>query len=227
MKPEQTILIVEDEKKIAALLYDYFKTDGFNVSVLNRGDQVLSFVQNDPPDLVLLDVMLPGMDGIAVCRQLRKSHSIPIIMLTARVEEADVLLGLKWGADDYICKPFSPREVIARAKAVLRRSQSDLLYPQIKNGSFHLDCRSRDVKIHDIPLMLTPSEYGILEILMTQPGTIFSREELVKKVQGYQFDGYNRTIDTHIKNLRKKIAAVLPDENIIVSVYGAGYKFLL
>lgn len=220
-----TILIVEDKKKIADLLRDYFKKDGYTAYVLNRGDQVLPFIHHDPPDLIILDIMLPGTDGITLCRQIRKKYAIPIIMLTARVEEEDVLLGLNLGADDYICKPFSPREVIARASAVLRRSRTDTMHPQVRVGDFILDYRSRDLKINETPVTLTPNEYGILEILMEDPDKIFSREELVERVQGYKFKGYNRTIDTHIKNLRKKIFELLPDKKIIVSVYGAGYKF--
>ena len=221
------ILIVEDEVKIASLLSDYFLNHQFNVSVLYRGDHVLAFMKQQPPNLILLDLMLPGMDGISLCREIRKTSKIPIIMLTARVEEADILLGLDLGADDYICKPFSPRQVVARAKAVLRRSREDIFTRNIEAGPFSLNTQSREVRIHGTPLKITPNEYGILKALMTAEGRVFSRMELVGMVQGYEFEGYNRTIDTHIKNLRKKIAEHLPDKEVIHSVYGTGYRFSL
>jgi two-component system response regulator BaeR len=221
------ILIVEDEVKIASILSDYFLSHHFNASVLYRGDHVLAFMKQQSPDLILLDLMLPGMDGISLCREIRKTSRVPIIMLTARVEEADILLGFDLGADDYICKPFSPRQVIARAKAVLRRSREDIFTRNIETGPFSLDTQSREVRIHGILLKITPNEYGILKALMTAEGRVFSRMELVGMVQGYEFEGYNRTVDTHIKNLRKKIAEHLPDKDVIHSVYGTGYRFSL
>ena len=219
------ILIVEDEIKIAAVLSDYFKSNDFNVFVLYRGDHVLPFMNQQPLDLILLDLMLPGMDGINICREIRKISIIPIIMLTARVEETDILLGLELGADDYILKPFSPREVVARAKAVLRRSREDIFTQTIQTGPFSLNIQSREVRIHNTLLKITPNEYGILKAMMAAQGRVFSRIELVGMVQGYEFEGYNRTIDTHIKNLRKKIAGHLPGKEVIHSVYGTGYRF--
>ena len=221
------ILIVEDEVKIASVLSDYFESHRFHVSVLYRGDHVLAFMKQQPPDLILLDLMLPGMDGISLCREIRKTSRVPIIMLTARVEETDILLGLDLGADDYICKPFSPRQVVARAKAVLRRSGEDPFPRTLETGPFSLNTQSREVRIHNVLLKITPNEYGILKALMTAQGRVFSRTELVGMVQGYEFEGYNRTIDTHIKNLRKKIAEHLPDKDVIHSVYGTGYRFSL
>lgn len=221
------ILIVEDEIKIASILADYFKSNDFNVFVLYRGDHVLSFMNRQPLDLILLDIMLPGMDGTMVCREIRKTSTIPIIMLTARVQETDLLLGLELGADDYIKKPFSPREVVARAKTVLRRSREDTFARMIRIGPFYLNTQSREVRINDILLKITPNEYGILKAMMTAQGKVFSRSELVGMVQGYEFEGYNRTIDTHIKNLRKKIAGHLPDREVIHSIYGTGYRFSL
>lgn len=221
------ILIVEDEIKIASILADYFKSNDFNVFVLYRGDHVLSFMNRQPLDLILLDIMLPGMDGTMVCREIRKTSTIPIIMLTARVQETDLLLGLELGADDYIKKPFSPREVVARAKTVLRRSREDTFARVIRIGPFYLNTQSREVRINDILLKITPNEYGILKAMMTAQGKVFSRSELVGMVQGYEFEGYNRTIDTHIKNLRKKIAGHLPDREVIHSIYGTGYRFSL
>ena len=221
------ILIVEDEIKIAAVLSDYFKSNDFNVFVLYRGDHVLAFMNQQPLDLILLDLMLPGMDGINICREIRKISVIPIIMLTARVEETDILLGLELGADDYILKPFSPRQVVARVKAVLRRSREDTFARTIRIGPFSLNIQSREVRIHNTLLKITPNEFGILKALMAAQGKVFSRSELVGMVQGYEFEGYNRTIDTHIKNLRKKIAEHLPGKDVIHSVYGTGYRFSL
>ena len=221
------ILIVEDDKKIAAILSDYFKSHGFIVSVLYRGDHVLAFLTGQQPDLILLDLMLPGTDGITLCREIRKFSMIPVIMLTARVEETDILLGLELGADDYIVKPFSPRQVVARVKAVLRRSRENTFIRTIQTGPLSLDLQNREFRIHHTLIKITPNEFGILKILMADPGRVFSRMELVSMVQGYECEGYHRTIDTHIKNLRKKIAGHLPGKEVIHSVYGTGYRFSL
>jgi len=221
----QTILIVEDEKKIAELLRDYLEKVGYRVSSLYRGDQVIPFVKKSSPALILLDIMLPGADGMAVCREIRKFSDIPIIMLTARVDEIDRLLGLELGADDYICKPFSPREVVARVRAVLRRVHGEPVKNRLVAGPIQMDENTHQVMIHNEGLALTPSEFGLLKVLMAKPNRVFSRNELLNQVQGYDFEGYDRTIDTHIKNLRKKIAEKLPDEEIISTVYGVGYKF--
>jgi two-component system response regulator BaeR len=219
------ILIVEDERKLADLLRDYLSEAGFTVSWLDRGDRAVSLVKQDPPALVLLDIMLPGMDGTEVCREIRKFSKIPILMITARVEEVDRIIGLELGADDYICKPFSPREVVARVKAVLRRAYSEPETTRLVVGPISLDETTRRVSVDEEALNLTPSEFGLLKIMMTHPGRVFSRSELLDKVQGYQFEGYDRTIDTHIKNIRKKIAEKLPGREVIHTVYGIGYKF--
>lgn len=218
------ILIVEDEDKIAALLKDYLERAGCSVSRLGRGDEVIPFLRQKSPDLILLDIMLPGMDGMDVCREIRKSSQIPIIMVTARVEEIDRLLGLELGADDYMCKPFSPREVVARIKAVLRRVQPVLEGSMLKVGSIVLQEDTREVTIEGRELKLTPNEFGLLRVLMANPGRAFSRGELVNRVQGYDYEGYDRTVDTHIKNLRRKIAGLLPGQEIICSIYSVGYK---
>jgi len=222
------ILIVEDEQKIAKLIGDYLEMAGFKTSRLERGDKVIPFIKRDRPDLILLDIMLPGMEGTDVCREIRKLANIPIIMITARVDEIDRLLGLELGADDYICKPFSPREVVARVKAVLRRAFPE---PDTKRrlnaGPLTLEEDTHQVLIDDYNLNLTPSEFGLLSVFMSYPNRVFSRSELLDKVQGYQFEGYDRTIDSHVKNLRKKIAAKIPDMEIISTVYGVGYKFNL
>jgi two-component system response regulator BaeR len=220
------VLIVEDERKIADLLRDYLSNAGFKVSCLERGERVVSHVKQNPPALILLDIMLPGMDGTEVCRKIREFSNIPILMITAKVEEVDRIVGLELGADDYICKPFSPREVVARVKAVLRRAYSQPEATKLDVGLISLDENSRQVTVNDHPLNLTPSEFGLLKIMMSHPNRVFSRSELLDKVQGYQFEGYDRTIDTHIKNLRKKIAAKLSDREVICTVYGIGYKFV-
>ena len=219
------ILIVEDEEKIVALLRDYLEKANYKVSSLQRGDQVIPAVKKNAPDLMLLDVMLPGMDGMDVCREVRKFSAVPIIMLTAKVEEIDRLLGLELGADDYICKPFSPREVVARVKAVLRRVHLEPEAEWLRNGPIALNKSTRQVTVDERPLELTPSEFNLLKVLMAQPNRVFTRNELLNEVQGYDFEGYDRTIDTHIKNLRKKISEPLPDQEIIATVYGVGYKF--
>jgi two-component system response regulator BaeR len=220
-----SILIVEDEEKIVALLRDYLQQANFKVSDLARGDQVVASIKKNMPDLIVLDVMLPGMDGMEVCREIRKFSAVPVIMLTARVEEIDRLIGLELGADDYICKPFSPREVVARVKAVLRRVHPDPQVDSLCVGPICLNAATRQVKVEDRVLELTPSEFGLLKALMTHPNRVFSRNELLNQVQGYDFEGYDRTIDTHIKNLRKKIAEIIPDQEIIATIYGVGYKF--
>jgi two-component system response regulator BaeR len=195
------------------------------VSCLYQGDGVVSAVKENPPDLILLDVMLPGKDGMEICRAIRKFSSVPIIMITARIEEIDRLIGLELGADDYICKPFSPREVVARVKAVLRRVHPEPDAKRLVAGPIRLNEETHQVTIDDEDLKLTPSEFGLLKVMMTHPGRVFSRNELINKVQGYDFEGYDRTIDTHVKNLRKKIDARLPGQDIITTVYGVGYKF--
>jgi len=216
---------VEDEKKISQLLKDYLESSGFVVTCLNNGSLVIPRVKKQMPSLILLDVMLPGMDGMEICKEIRKFSTVPIIMITSRAEEIDRLLGLELGADDYICKPFSPREVVARVKTVLRRVQPESVSKQITAGEISLNIDSRQVMVGENELILTPSEFGLLKEMMSQPGRVFSRNELLSKVQGYDFEGYDRTIDTHIKNVRKKLAKLLPGEEIIQSIYGTGYKF--
>jgi two-component system response regulator BaeR len=219
------ILVVEDEEKIAELLCDYLKQSGFGTSTLNNGNHVISQIKREPPDLILLDIMLPGKDGMELCREIRQFSSVPIIMVTARIEEIDRLLGLELGADDYICKPFSPREVVARVKAIFRRLHPGPSGRHLVVGSISLDDETHQVTVDKKVVDLTPNEFGILKTLMQRPNRVFSRSELINRVQGYAFEGYDRTIDTHIKNLRKKIARQLPGQEIISTVYGIGYRF--
>ena len=224
---EQHVLIIEDEDKIASLLRDYLEKSGYKASRLDRGDGAIPFMKNNTVDLILLDIMLPGMDGMEVCKEIRRFSLVPIIMITARVEEIDRLLGLELGADDYICKPFSPREVVARVRAVLRRVHPAMEDQTIKAGNIVLHEETRDVSINGYDLKLTPIEFGLLKILLTHPGRVFSRSELVSHVQGYDHEGYDRTVDTHIKNMRRKMAVFMPEQEIISSIYGVGYKLLV
>ena len=218
------ILIVEDEKKIAELLRDYLKQAGFDIHILTRGDKVIPWIKNNSLDLILLDLMLPGMNGIEVCRDIRKFSQIPIIMITAQTEEIDRLLGLELGADDYISKPFSPREVVARVKAVLRRvGQSSSAGNEIKAIGIRLNAETHQIWINEQEVSFTPVEFGLLKVFISNSERVFSREELLNKVQGYDFVGYDRTIDTHVKNLRKKLSKHGID-NAIFSVYGVGYR---
>ena len=224
MEKTKHILVVDDEKKITQLVSDYLVKEGFKTSCHYHGDGVLDMIHSDSPDLVILDLMLPGTDGVTLCREIRKFSSIPIIMLTAKVDEIDRLVGLEMGADDYICKPFSPREVVARVKAVLRRS-SKVEPEKIKSvGDINIDDEKREVHVKGMLITLTPSEFGLLQVLMGAPGKVFSRTELVDRVQGYSFDGYERTIDSHIKNLRKKLSDGVSGKDYISTVYGVGYK---
>ncbi|MGD8847448.1 MAG: response regulator [Desulfobacteraceae bacterium] len=222
---EEHILVIDDEKKLADILKDYLCKEGFKVTCLSRGDEALDKIKRTTPALILLDLMLPGMDGITLFREIRQLSDIPVIMITARVEEVDRLLGLELGADDYICKPFSPREVVARVKAVLRRVRTDETFQhRLVAGPIILDEATRKVTVQGTPVTLTPSEFGLLSVLIAFPERVFSRSELLDKVQGYQFEGYDRTIDSHVKNLRRKIADILPNQQIIQTIYGVGYR---
>jgi two-component system response regulator BaeR len=218
------ILVVEDEIKITEILRDYLVSAGYRVSCLDRGDLVFAHVRQNSPSLILLDVMIPGMNGWDVCRSIRQFSNVPIIMITARVEEIDRLLGLELGADDYICKPFSPREVVARVNAVLRRIYSPQAQKTLEAAGLVMTEETRQVLAGGAELKLTPCEYNLLKMLLSRPDRIFSRNELINVVQGYDFEGYDRTIDSHVKNLRKKIGKYLPEQEIISTIYGVGYK---
>ena len=221
---EKLILIVEDEPKIAALLADYLRAQGgFHSKIVERGDEVLRQFHSEQPDLVLLDLMLPGMDGIEVCKRLRAESDVPIIMVTARVEEIDRLLGLELGADDYICKPFSPREVVARVKAVLRRSE------MVKAGQqphgLEMDGDQFKARLNGKNLALTPVEFALLQTLSTHPGRVFSRDQLMNGMYSDYRVVSDRAVDTHVKNLRRKLAEASGIEEMIKSVYSLGYRY--
>jgi two-component system response regulator BaeR len=218
----ERILIVEDEVKLAGLMRDYLAKEGFEVSVLHRGDEVEPWMRSNGADLVLLDLMLPGKNGLDVCKALRAASNVPIIMVTARVDEIDRLLGLELGADDYICKPFSPREVVARVKAVLRRSHR----PEEAAGDrLVLDRSGYRAVIGGRDLGLTAVEFQLLQVLAAHPGRIYTRDQLMDAMYRDERIVADRTVDSHVKKIRKKIAAVLPDREIVHSVYGLGYKF--
>jgi len=220
-----SILIVEDETKLATLLGDYLRMEGFNSHHIENGLHVVSWVKKNHPALLLLDIMLPGKDGLAICREIRHFSQVPIIMVTARVDEIDRLLGLELGADDYICKPFSPREVVARVKAVLRRSGLNEQAPS--NNGFSLNNESFEASYQGHPLELTAVEFRLLNLLVKNPFKVYSREQLLNYIYTDQRIVGERTIDTHIKNLRKKLETIAPDRELIRSIYGVGYKLEL
>ena len=216
------IFVVEDEPRLASLLADYLRQAGYEPHCIGNGGEVVSRVREEAPDLVLLDLMLPGKDGIEICKEIRAFSSLPIVMVTARVEEIDRLLGLELGADDYICKPFSPREVVARVKAVLRRAggRKDDPHPGLT-----LDRERYKAVLHGRDLDLTVVEFQLMHFLAEHPGRIFSRSQLMDRIYPDRRVVSDRTIDSHVKKLRRKIEAAAPGEEWIHSVYGAGYKF--
>ena len=220
------VLIVEDEAKLAALLRDYLVQEGFEATILHRGDEVEPWVGAHEVDLVLLDRMLPGKSGLEVCKALRATTDVAIIMVTARVDEIDRLLGLELGADDYICKPFSPREVVARVKAVLRRARRGAGVPEGAAGTgVKLDAAGYRATIGGRDLALTAVEFQLLRILVEHPGRIYTRDQLMDSMYRDERVVADRTVDSHVKKIRRKIAAVLPDREILHSVYGVGYKY--
>lgn len=221
------ILIAEDERKIAAVLGDYLNAAGMRSVHVGDGAEVLAAVARHAPDLVLLDLMLPHEDGYSLCRALRRDSTVPIIMLTAKVEEIDRLLGLELGADDYICKPFSPREVVARIRALLRRAQGKLTSAPrgLQHGALLLEPTKHLCTLNGEPVSLTPTEFAILKTLMNQPGIPFTRERLIAEALGYDYAGYERTVDVHIRNIRRKIEADAQNPLFIQTVFGIGYRF--
>ncbi len=217
------VLVVEDEPELALLLHDYLCRSGYECAMIGDGKMALARILAVPPDLVLLDIMLPGLDGMEVCRAVRKTSDVPIIMVTARHEEIDRIIGLDIGADDYVCKPFSPREVVARVGAVLRRPRG--VVSAAVTDRLVLDDGAFVARIDGKRLDLTPREFALLAVLARKPGRIFSRAQLLDLVHGDCVDAFDRVIDSHIKNLRRKIAEKLPGEDVIHAVYGVGYRF--
>lgn len=222
----ELILVVDDEPKIVRLARDYLERSNFRVLPAEDGITALAAARQEKPDLVVLDLNLPEMDGLDVCRALRRESSVPIIMLTARAEEMDRLIGLEIGADDYIVKPFSPRELVARVRAVLRRTQGDVQSPEIvRVGELEIDLQGHRTTLRDETLKLTRIEFMLLATLAQHPGQTFSRSQLVDRVHGNSDGSYDRSIDAHIKNLRRKLEADPADPQYILTVYGVGYQF--
>lgn len=219
--PTTTVLVVEDDPKIAQVLVDYLHAEGFAAGSVANGIDAVKWVRESAPGAMLLDLNLPGLDGIEVCRQVRQFSDVPILMLTARVDEIDRLLGLETGADDYVCKPFSPREVMARVRAHIRRAQGRLLPQQVP---WVVDDTQLRISWRGQWLNLTPLEFRMLRLLLNQPGRVFSRAQLLDSAHADLRDVSDRAIDSHIKNLRKKIQAIEPKADCISSVYGVGYR---
>src|SRR5512143_1607428 len=220
------ILVVDDELEIVKVVRAYLEQSGFRVITASDGQQALAVFRHEQPDLIVLDLSLPKLDGLDVCRAIRRESDVPIIMLTARVDETDRLIGLEIGADDYIVKPFSPREVVARVRTVLRRSAPAPEQPSlITLGALSIDPFKHEVQLQHRLIDLTPSEFNILLALASQPGRAFSRMDLLDAAQGEAYEGYERSIDVHIKNLRQKLGDEPRDPTYILTVYGVGYKF--
>lgn len=220
-----SILIVEDEVKLANLLADYFKLTDYAPHLIHHGDEVISWVKANQPKAILLDIMLPGKNGIDLCKEIRQFSNVPILMVTARVDEIDRLLGLELGADDYICKPFSPREVVARVKAVLRRTISQAT--ENTTDMLILDEHRFSVSFHQQEVSLTAVEFQLLKPLADKPERIFTREQLMENMYSDHRIVNNRTIDSHIKKLRKKLSDISDGKDWLQSVYGAGYRLVL
>jgi two-component system response regulator BaeR len=220
----QTILIVEDEKKLANILSDYLKRDGFKTEMIENGIEVVPWVKQNNPDLILLDLMLPNVNGKDICKEIRTFSKVPIIMVTAMIDEVDRLIGLELEADDYICKPFSPKEVVARVKTVLRRTDPNYINTDPLKG-FVVNAENYSIVLEGKKLDLTPVEFRILSMFINYPGRVYNRDQILNIIFEDGRIVLDRTVDTHIKNLRKKLHAIKPDSEHIRSVYGIGYSF--
>jgi two-component system alkaline phosphatase synthesis response regulator PhoP len=225
MMAARTVLVVDDEPRIAAIASDYLRHAGYDVVTAGDGARALQMARARPPDLIVLDLGLPGTDGLDVARTLRAESNVPIIMLTARVEESDRLLGLEIGADDYMVKPFSPRELVARVKAVLRRAEKTPSRDgAVRFGDLVLDQARLNASRNGVPIDLTPTEFQLLVTLARQPGRVFTRAQLLDAVRGVEVDAFERAIDAHIKNIRRKIERDTRNPRYILTVYGVGYR---
>jgi DNA-binding response OmpR family regulator len=223
-----TVLVVEDDAVSQELVRLYLQKDGHKVIAASTGNEGLRLAQEARPDLVVLDLMLPGIDGLEICRRLRQESSVPIVMLTARVEEEDRLAGLDLGADDYITKPFSPRELAARVRAVLRRTDRESREGASKGMTYRgitLDQTNRKVEVNGKSISLTPTEFRLLAMFMREPGRAFTRDQIIDRSFGYDFDGFDRTVDAHVSNLRRKLGMDSESSHYIQAVYGVGYRF--
>lgn len=221
------ILVIDDEPEIVKLVRAYLERAGFAVVSASEGQEALAVFRHERPNLVILDLNLPGMDGLDVCRALRRNSDVPIIMLTARIEETDRLIGLELGADDYVVKPFSPREIVARTRAVLRRTEGEPVRPEVlTSGDLSLDLPSRTATLDGQSFDLTTMEFDLLAFLIAHPGHVFTRMQLLERVQEHAYQGYERTIDVHVKNLRKKLDDDPHTPRFIETVRGVGYRFV-
>jgi DNA-binding response OmpR family regulator len=226
VRVNETVLVIDDEPKIVKLARDYLEKNGFRVVSASDGTTALVQARHERPDLIVLDLNLPGMDGLDVCRALRRDSDVPIIMLTARAEEADRLIGLELGADDYIVKPFSPRELVARVRAVLRRVRGGVQpLERVRVGDLELDLSAHRATRGDDTIYLTRIEFRLLAILAQNPGQVFTREQLVGRLHGVAYEGFDRSVDSHIKNLRRKLETDPLEPHYIQTVYGVGYRF--
>jgi two-component system alkaline phosphatase synthesis response regulator PhoP len=220
------ILVVEDEMQIARTLRDYLEIAGFEVTVVGEGSAALASARGDRPDLVVLDLGLPGMDGLDVARELRRNSTTPIVMLTARGEESDRIVGLELGADDYLVKPFSPKELVARVRAVLRRTSGTSPGAEIlRSGDVEVDMPKMRARVGGRPVDLTPSEFQLLAAFVREPGRVFTRGQLLDALHGVTIDTYERAIDAHVKNLRRKIEPEVGRPRYVLTVHGVGYRF--
>jgi len=222
------VLVVDDDKKTVELVRIYLERDGYKVFIAYDGNEALRLARESHPDLIVLDLMLPGISGLQVCKTLRQESEVPIIMLTAMTTEDDKLRGLSLGADDYVSKPFSPRELAARVRAVLRRLPEESFSrgpSEIRSGELVLNFLKQEAILKGVPLQLTPVEFKLLGVLARESGRTFTRAQLIEKVLGYDYDGFDRTIDVHILNLRRKLETGSGHPKLIKTVYGSGYKF--
>ena len=220
------VLIVEDEKKLADVLIAYLNKNQFRVTHFESGGVVVDWVKTNQPNIILLDLMLPDVNGKDLCKQIRQFSTVPIIMVTAMIDEIDRLIGLELGADDYVCKPFSPKEVVARVKAVLRRSEGDLNLGEIYDA-FEVNDQTYSIKLHQDRLDLTPVEFRLLKMFLQSPGRVFNRDQILDNIFEDGRIVLDRTVDTHVKNLRHKLKTASPEHDYIRSVYGIGYSFEL
>jgi DNA-binding response OmpR family regulator len=224
---QELILVVDDEPKIVRLARDYLEKNGFRVISAGDGISALAAARSERPDLVVLDIMLPGLDGWEVCRTLRRETDTPIIMLTARADESDQIVGLELGADDYITKPFSPRTLVARVRAVLRRTHSQMNIPLVVRAEgLEINVDKHQVTLNGSPIHLTPNEFELLTVLARHPGQLFSREQLLEHLHGAAFSCFDRSVDSHIKNLRRKLETDPAHPRFLETVYGVGYRFI-
>jgi len=220
---DQTVLVVEDETSIASFVALYLKNAGYQIRTVGSGTEALEGVSAERPDLIVLDLMLPDIDGIEVCRRIRRSSDVPILMLTARDEDVDKIIGLEVGADDYLTKPFNPRELVARVKSILRRSvpeRREMETKQITHGDLEIDAGRREVRVREEEVQLAPKEFDLLWELLDHRGIVLTRDQLLERVWGYTFAGDTRTVDVHVRQIRRKLGDASP----IVTVWGVGYK---